>query len=219
MLDMVTSTDRGEIVKNALAEAAREEERQIWKRMQPSIDRRCWYLLSVLPQAENWISATLIGLKVANVYSPLCAKDEVVWSRQPLTGKRIRTGIKRVMRPMLPGYLFVRCDYEAEWPKIRARVPKEKMSTVNNNNGAPYVIHNILMQALYEKELKEIGEKQNRTDDFKPGDAVRLLTGPFADWIGKIERLDSGERIRILLDLFGRGTPVVMSVSEIEAAR
>jgi transcriptional antiterminator RfaH len=36
------------------------------------------------------------------------------------------------------------------------------------------------------------------------GDRVRVIAGPFADLVGRIETLEEGERIRVMLDLMGR---------------
>jgi transcription antitermination factor NusG len=216
MLMAMTPT-RSEIERNALAEAAREEERAIWRRMRPSVDRRNWYILKVLRQFENAVSGQLLGLKVANVYSPQKYADRIVHQREMLTGRRIVVGRQRVLEPMFPGYLFVRFDYQAEWPKIRARVPVERARTCDRPDGSPYVVHNILMQAIFEAEMESVGEDKRKISVFEVGQAVRLLTGPFAEFIGNIERLDSGDRIRVLLDLFGRQTPVVKPAHEIEA--
>jgi transcriptional antiterminator NusG len=207
-----------EVVAAALAEAEREDKRQFWRKRAAAAAMRRWYLLSVLPQLENRISGHLVGMKVSNVYSPQIYVDRLTYSRQMLTGKRICTGRKRVLEPMLRGYLFVRLDYDAEWPRIRARIPAEQMQMVNRPDGNPYVVHDVFMQAVFETEL-ELGEKKAEKARFEPGQAIRLLTGPFQDWLGRVERLEDGDRIRVLLDLFGRETPVVQSSSEIEAVK
>lgn len=206
----------GEVVTRALECAEHEDRRQFWRKRQAEAARRRWYLARIMPQAENAISGQLVGLGVRNVYSPKIYADRLVYARQMLTGRRICVGRKRVLVPMLPGYLFIRIDCEVEWPKIRARIPRERISIVAGPDGSPCIIHNVFMQAVFEKEIEE-GEKRPEAARFEPGRAVRLLTGPFQDWIGRVERLEGGERIRVILDLFGRDTPVVQSVSEIEA--
>lgn len=206
----------GDVVRSALAEAEREEQRQCWRKRQAEAALRRWYLFRIMPQAENTISATMVGLKVANVYSPKIYVDKLVYSRQMLTGRRVCTGRKRVLAPMLPGYLFARLHYEVEWPRLSVRIPAERIHAVERPDGSPYVVHDVFMQAVFEKETEE-GEKQPEKAKFQPGHAVRMLTGPFQDWFGKVERLEDGDRIRVLLDLFGRETPVVQSSSEIEA--
>lgn len=219
-MEMAIDTTRnptwGDVVKRALEEAKREDERQHWRKRQADAMRKRWYLFRIMQQFESAISGHMIGLKVENVYSPKIYVDRLVYARQMLTGKRVCTGRERVLVPMLPGYIFARLDYEAEWPKVRARIPVERMQMIERPDGAPYVVHDVFMQAVYEKELEE-GEKQPQKARFQPGQTVRMLTGPFQDWIGNVERLEDGDRIRVLLDLFGRGTPVVQSASEIEA--
>ena len=40
---------------------------------------------------------------------------------------------------------------------------------------------------------------------------MRVLSGPFADMIGKLARLDGGERVEVLLRLLGGEVPVSVS--------
>ena len=42
----------------------------------------------------------------------------------------------------------------------------------------------------------------------KKGDQVRVLTGPFADFIATVEKYESDQRIWILMDLMGRETKI-----------
>jgi transcriptional antiterminator NusG len=50
------------------------------------------------------------------------------------------------------------------------------------------------------------------------GELVRVIDGPFASFNGKIERLDSNGRLKVLLDIFKRLTPVEFDEGQIEAA-
>jgi len=40
--------------------------------------------------------------------------------------------------------------------------------------------------------------------------SVRILTGPFADFVGKLDRLDDAGRVRVLLDMMGTAVPVAL---------
>lgn len=214
-MEMVKLT--GDIAVHALAIAAQEEQRRTWTRLRARDQYRQWYILSVCPQYENAVSGHLVALKVDGVYSPMMRVLVPVYSRQPLTGRRFLTGRKHVHRPLFPGYLFVRLDYEAEWPKIRARIPSDRARTIDHPDGRPYVIHKEFMVALHQREQELLAVKPKKAHNFKAGQRVRVLAAPFADFIGKIERLDTGDRIRALLDLFGRPTPVTLQAHEIEA--
>jgi transcriptional antiterminator RfaH len=42
------------------------------------------------------------------------------------------------------------------------------------------------------------------------GQTVRILSGPFTDFVGTIERLDEAGRVRVLLDMMGSAVPVAL---------
>jgi transcription antitermination factor NusG len=42
------------------------------------------------------------------------------------------------------------------------------------------------------------------------GDPVRLTQGPFAEYLGKLDRLDGSGRVRVLLELLGRQVPILV---------
>jgi transcription antitermination factor NusG len=44
----------------------------------------------------------------------------------------------------------------------------------------------------------------------KVGDRVRLTQGPFAEYLGMLERLDDSGRVRVLLDMLGRRVPILV---------
>jgi transcriptional antiterminator RfaH len=50
--------------------------------------------------------------------------------------------------------------------------------------------------------------------EFHQDDPVRLASGPFADLIGRIQRIDSKGRVQILLDLMGRTVSVQTMVTD-----
>jgi len=48
-------------------------------------------------------------------------------------------------------------------------------------------------------------------------DIVRINTGPFADFIGKIEEVNpQKETVKVLISIFGRDTPVELGFTEVE---
>src|SRR6516162_5203727 len=42
------------------------------------------------------------------------------------------------------------------------------------------------------------------------GQSVRILLGPFANFVGQLERLDAAGRVRVLLDMMGTTVPVAV---------
>jgi transcription antitermination factor NusG len=204
------------ITQNALAAAAATEARSAWLRKRAEDARRKWYCLCVQPQHDGIVCGHLIGLGI-KVFSPMMPADVPVYSRKMLTGERSVSGRKRVMRAMFPGYVFSRLDFEAEWPRVRTRAGVDRVHSLDHADGAPYVVPDLLITALYDKEQQLVAAKPRQRHEFQPGQQVRVYQGPFADFLGCIDRLEDGNRIRLLLDLFGRRTPVVVEAHEVEA--
>jgi transcription antitermination factor NusG len=47
------------------------------------------------------------------------------------------------------------------------------------------------------------------------GQSVRILSGPFSNFVGTLERLDDAGRVRVLLDMMGTAVPVALRRSAI----
>ncbi|MGA9892801.1 MAG: KOW motif-containing protein [Xanthobacteraceae bacterium] len=47
-------------------------------------------------------------------------------------------------------------------------------------------------------------------DGLTTGQSVRILSGPFANFVGKLERLDGAGRVRVLLEMMGTAVPVAV---------
>jgi transcriptional antiterminator RfaH len=52
----------------------------------------------------------------------------------------------------------------------------------------------------------------------KPGDSVVVLSGPFANQLGRCSNVSDDERVAILLDLLGRKVRVVLDADVVAAA-
>ena len=53
---------------------------------------------------------------------------------------------------------------------------------------------------------------------YRIGDKVRFVDGPFSDFVGIVDRLDSRGRLRVFLDAIKRGVPVIATETQVEPA-
>ena len=49
-----------------------------------------------------------------------------------------------------------------------------------------------------------------------PGDEVKLLTGPFANFVAKVDTIDSNQRIWILMEYMGQRTRVHVAANHLQ---
>lgn len=65
---------------------------------------------------------------------------------------------------------------------------------------------------------KKMGEKTTKYKmDIKVGEMVKIIDGPFKNFEGKVEEVDDAKgRIKVLVDIFGRETPVELDFLQIK---
>lgn len=140
------------------------------------------------------------------IFSPM------VWERRT-KGERVR----RIEVPMFPGYLFVRFDPSlGSWGRIKNTRGVRGLLMVNSR---PAVLPDaaILMVASNATELNAEFEAKAKAIIPK-GTTLRATKGPWAGFEG-VCLWHEKDRIRVMLGLFGRDTPVEFSASEVEIVK
>ena len=120
------------------------------------------------------------------------------------TISRVQNKFKEIIKPVFPGYIFIAINLE-----------EKNWHTINNTRGISSILvfgNEIpLIRCELIKELKHCFSFNNdpkTADQFKIGMNAEITNGPFAQLIGKIEKIDAYQRIWILLDILGTQTRV-----------
>jgi len=109
--------------------------------------------------------------------------------------------IKQVKRPIFPGYLFVQFDPEqAHWRAINSTRGVVRLVCFQANK--PTIVPQPLIDGLMARCDSE--HILLPLDDLQIGERVRLMSGAFAEFTGKIETFIGDDVVRILLDLMGQ---------------
>ncbi len=133
---------------------------------------------------------------------------------QPATRKRGARFVQ-TWQPLFPGYLFVafRPD-SAPWRAINSTYGVARL--VRFGTDAPAPVPQGLIQGLWMRCDEE--GRLLPPDVLAPGDEVRILSGPFADFVTTVERISPDQRVWVLLDLLGRPTRVAVSRESVQKA-
>tara|TARA_R100000935_G_scaffold57607_2_gene91962 strand:+ start:2100 stop:2615 length:516 start_codon:yes stop_codon:yes gene_type:complete len=164
--------------------------------------------------SENkWFVAQLKpnGLRLATThlarqgFGLFCPKLSVAETATRRTGSRLK--------PMFPGYLFV--HFDSGTPNWTA---------INSTRGvARLIVQDIrLPQALPAGFIPGLMARCDAagalkpTEDLKKGDRVRIVSGPFADVVTRIENMSDSERLGVLIDLLGGAVRMTLRRHQIE---
>jgi len=125
----------------------------------------------------------------------------------------VRGGQKRtVSRKILPGYVLIQMDLSDQSWQIVRNTPAVTGFVGSGDKPVPLKeeeVNQILKQMEAEAPKLKIG--------FREGQSVRVTEGPFVDFIGAVDSINSEKgKVRVLLSLFGRETPVELDFLQVE---
>jgi transcriptional antiterminator RfaH len=148
-----------------------------------------WYVASVQPHQEVRADR---NLRLQGFES---------WLPRMRRSRRHARRIDTILVPFFPGYLFVRLNCEIErWRSING---SHGVRHLLCQDGRPATVPHGFVEALRQSSDEE-GLLALTTDDLKLGQQVRLMSGPFMDYVGSLIRLTDQERVTLLLKVLGR---------------
>ena len=128
----------------------------------------------------------------------------------PVIQKQIRHArrVHDVLRPLFPGYLFVRRDSrELRWRPILSTLG---VRSVVCNGEEPSLLHGSLIADLKARERDGIIARS--ASPLKVGHTVRVARGPFDGLVGKIIELCEKDRLIVLMDFLNQ--PIKVTVTQ-----
>lgn len=128
----------------------------------------------------------------------------------------MRAGQKRKSdRKFFPGYVLVQMEMNDETWHLVKDVPKV-MGFVGGTSDRPAPISDKEAEKILQR-VQEGVEKPRPKVLFEPGEVVRVIEGPFADFNGVVEEVNyEKSRLRVAVLIFGRSTPVELEFGQIE---
>ena len=110
-------------------------------------------------------------------------------------------------RPLFPGYMFVAFEKESiPWHKINCTYGVSKLLTINNR---PYIAPHSLIDGI--KARCDQNGVLLPQKHFSKGDKVRLVSGPFDDFLATVESIDKNQRIWVLMDFMGKTARTIIN--------
>jgi transcription termination/antitermination protein NusG len=168
-----------------------------------------WYVLHTYSGYENKVKKTIetrvdaldLGDRVFEIVVPTSEEIEIRNSQR-----------HTVQRKTFPGYVLVRMTMDDDtWYALRNTPGVTGFVSVNNK---PVALQESEVQSILQGMTTEAPKVKLA---FQSGDTVRIIDGPFADFRGVIDEVNSEkEKIKVLVSFFGRETPVELHFLQAE---
>jgi transcriptional antiterminator RfaH len=163
----------------------------------------CWYVVHTKPHAEA-TAARHLNRQGFVPYLPQ-------FSRTIRHAGRART----VLRPLFPGYLFVRLDtLVGRWQAIRSTVG---VTAMLGGESGPQPVADSVVESIRNHEGEDGVVQLEQPPPFRAGQPVTIRQGAFCDIVGQCMGLDDGGRIRVLLQVLGRQVRVALPAEWVAA--
>ncbi|MBI5668160.1 MAG: transcription termination/antitermination protein NusG [Chloroflexi bacterium] len=168
-----------------------------------------WYVVHCYSGQENKVRHAIeqrietMGMR-DKIFDVIVPTEEEIEVKE---GKR-----RTVERRVFPGYILVEMKMDEDsWYVVR-NTPGVTGFVGMGNDPTP----------LRQEEVKQIMDRMSDEAPkvkvtFKVGQKVRIIDGPFNDFIGTVAALDADKsKVRVMVNFFGRDTPVELDFLEVE---
>jgi transcriptional antiterminator RfaH len=163
-----------------------------------------WYAVNTRPHQE------------ARAVTHLRRQGFQAWLPRLRRGRRHARRFETVLAPLFPGYLFVELDRDRQpWRRINATFGVRQI--VLGAGGGPAALASEFVAALLARCDKE-GVMQDNTATLAPGDAVKIIAGPFVGCIGELVGLEAHDRVTVLLRMLAQTAQIALPRSTVAAA-
>ncbi len=168
-----------------------------------------WYVVHTYSGHENKVAATLkqriesehLEEKILDILVPTQDKIEIKGGKKATIKEKI-----------FPGYILVKMVLdELSWLAVRTTQGVTSFVGIGNK---PTPISNAEVATIirFTNEQAPVYKQV-----FAPDDTVKIVEGPFAEFIGKVDSVDEEKgKVRILVSIFGRETPVELDFLQVQ---
>ncbi len=177
----------------------------------PGVPGLDWYIIHAYSGFENKVRESLMtradafGLR-DRIGEMLIPTEDVVELR---AGKRVTT-----KRLLYPGYVLIQLKLDDEIWHVVKNTPRVTGFVGGGHKPNPLTADEV-NQILFRQTASE--DRPRPKMSFERNDQVKIIDGPFANFTGTVEEVNEDRAtLKVMVTIFGRGTPVELEYFQVE---
>ena len=174
-----------------------------------------WYVVNTYASHENKVRDNIVRRIESMNMQDYIFRVVVAEYEEPVKKDGVIVPGKFKTKNMYPGYIFIEMIMTDEaWYVVRNTPGVTGFIGSSGKGAKPFPVST----AEIETVLKRVGLGENTsTSEYKVGDTIKILNGPFAEQISVIEAVDEEKGlVTIKTIIFGREQELQVSVNDIE---
>ena len=171
-----------------------------------------WYSLRVISGKEKIVEQNILYESKENDIEQLI--DEVFVPFEKVV--ELKNNKKVVKEKMFfPGYILIKMHMNKKSKYVIENI-NGVMSFVGPKGEFPVPLRDAEIKRIFGEVERQEGREVMVTP-FKKGDYVKVIAGPFIDFSGTVEEVnDDKQKVKIVISIFGRLTPVELDYFQVE---
>jgi len=183
-------------------------------------ERLRWYAITTQSgmekKAKTALEERIKKLNLSDYFSQIVIPSQTI-EKIDEKGKK-----KRIEQKLMPGYIFIQMDLTEksayhcvkDTPKVSSFIgaaPNREPPALTDEE-----VDRVINRTAY--MAKEVAARPKM--HFEKGDRVRVIDGPFTNFVGDVDDVKADKmKLRLLISVFGRPTPVEIEFSKVEKVK
>jgi len=172
-----------------------------------------WYVLRAIggkeKKVKEYLESEINRLELQDYISQVLIPQEKVY--QIRSGKKISKE-----RNFFPGYVLVEAALVGEVPHILKNIPNV-IGFLGTKEGEPVPLRKSEINRILGKVDELAASEEEINVPFYVGESVKVVDGPFNSFTGIIEEVnDEKKKLKVMVKIFGRKTPLELSFMQVE---
>lgn len=171
-----------------------------------------WYVLNVHSGKEEFVAE-----KIKTMIAAYNVQESISEIHIPKQSKIvIKEGKKEIkQKRLLPGYLLIKMKYDQQTASLLTNIEEVRGFVRIGTEVYPLTDEEVVR--MMDQKPEEMKKTKSYAMSVRINDAVKIVDGPFKDFIGKVSEVDESKgKVKVLITMFGRETPFDLDLTQIQ---